>query len=62
MMSLGWAPRVMQTNSSIQKLFGFNITFMRFQPKAGSVELDSVQRKGKSPTEKAKKGTITPIL
>lgn len=50
------------------KLFGFNITCMRFQPKAGIIELDSVQRKGKSAIEKAKtlngmkEGTIILIL
>lgn len=36
------------------KLFGFNFTFMRFQPEARSVELDPVQRKGMSPIAKAK--------
>lgn len=36
---------------------------MRLQPKAGSVGLDSVQRKGKSPTEKVgKKKIIIPVL
>lgn len=36
-------------------MFGFSVAFMRLQPKAGSVGLDSVQRKGKSPTEKVGK-------
>jgi len=35
---------------------------VRLQLKAGSIGLDSVQRKGKSPTEKAKKRIIIPIL
>lgn len=41
---------------------------MKYQPKAGSIELDPVQRKGKSPIEKAKnlngmnEGMIIPIL